>query len=121
MYIIETARLGIRNWREEDVPLFARMNADPRVMEFFPSLLSSDETAAMVVRIQTLIESRGFGFWAVELKKSGNFIGFTGLSVPRFEAAFTPCVEIGWRLAFEYWYHGYAQEAANACLRFGFE
>jgi RimJ/RimL family protein N-acetyltransferase len=121
MYIIETARLGLRNWQEEDVPLFAKMNADPRVMEFFPSLLTATETAEMIQRIQTHIKTNGFGFWAVELKDSNEFIGFTGLAIPRFQAAFTPCVEIGWRLAAEYWNKGYAQEAANACFDYGFD
>jgi len=90
-------------------------------MEHFPRCLSRDESDAAVTRTQELIEQRGWGFWAVEVRGVAPFIGFVGLSVPRFTTHFTPCVEIGWRLAKEFWGHGYASEAAMASLRFGFE
>ena len=90
-------------------------------MEHFPRCLSRDESDAWVTRTQEVIADRGWGLWAVEVRGVAPFIGFVGLSVPRFTAHFTPCVEIGWRIAKEFWGNGYAAEAANASLRFGFE
>jgi RimJ/RimL family protein N-acetyltransferase len=90
-------------------------------MEFFPNTLNRNESDAMVVRIQDHFARHGFGLWAVEVPGVADFIGFVGLSVPQFEAPFTPCVEIGWRLAFEHWGKGYATEAARAALDFGFQ
>lgn len=118
---LSTARLILRGWREDDVPAFAEMNANPRVMEFMPGKLLPEQSAEMVDRISRGFTERGFGLWAVEIKESKTFIGFTGLSIPRFEAAFTPCVEVGWRLAYNHWGQGYATEAARAAIRFGFE
>jgi RimJ/RimL family protein N-acetyltransferase len=97
------------------------LNADPRVMEHFPAPLSSEESDALVARIEAHFDQRGFGLWAVEVPDVAPFVGFVGLSVPRFEAHFTPCVEIGWRLAAEHWGKGYATEGARAVLAFGFE
>jgi RimJ/RimL family protein N-acetyltransferase len=99
---------------------FAALNADPRVMEFFPAVLSRAETEARVTRIRDHLERNGFGLWALEVPGTADFIGFAGLGIPQFEAPFTPCVEIGWRLAYEHWGHGYATEAARAALDFGF-
>jgi RimJ/RimL family protein N-acetyltransferase len=96
------------------------MNADDRVMEFLPKILTSAESDAMVARIDAHFDQHGFGLWAVEALGVAPFIGFTGLSVPSFEAHFTPCVEIGWRLAYEHWGKGYAREAAEAALNVGF-
>jgi len=103
-----------------DLAPFAALNADPRVMEHFPALLSREESDAMAARIGAHFERHGFGLWAVEIPNVTSFAGFTGLSVPRFEAHFTPCVEIGWRLAPEHWGLGYAQESARAVLDFAF-
>jgi RimJ/RimL family protein N-acetyltransferase len=97
------------------------MNADPQVMEHFPSLLSREESDAMVTRIEAHLAQHAFAQWAVEIPGVPSFAGFVGLSIPRFEAKFTPCVEIGWRLAAEYWGRGYATEGARAALTFGFE
>ena len=119
--MVETERLLLRRWRNEDFEPFARMNADPRVMEFFPALLTPEETAAGMARGRAHWERHGFGWWAAELKETGEFIGFIGLAVPGFEAHFTPCVEIGWRLAAEYWGRGLATEGARASLRYGWE
>jgi RimJ/RimL family protein N-acetyltransferase len=147
--LLTTQRLILRPWRETDREGFARLNDDPAVMEFMPRRLSRDESDATAASIQAAIERRGWGFWAVGVKGGGGggvhaagegvaagtahaadegaaahagaFIGFVGLSVPGFTAHFTPCVEIGWRLAKEHWGNGYASEAAAACLRFGFE
>jgi RimJ/RimL family protein N-acetyltransferase len=96
------------------------MNADVRVMEFFPSRLSRAESDTMVDYIEAHFSERGFGLWAIEVPDVAPFIGFTGLAVPRFSAHFTPCVEVGWRLAFAHWGHGYATEAARLALGYGF-
>src|SRR5258708_1797337 len=103
-----TNRLLLRRWREEDRLPFAALNADPRVMEHFPKLLTRDESDAAVDRIEAHFRDHGFGRWAVEIPGVTPFAGFIGLNHPRFEASFTPCVEIGWRLAAEYWGQGYA-------------
>jgi ribosomal-protein-alanine N-acetyltransferase len=111
-------RVTLRTWRDEDIAPFAAMNADPRVMEFFPAPLTPEETAQGVARIRQGFAARHWGLWALEAQ--GRFIGFTGLSVPAFEAHFTPCVEIGWRLAADAWGRGYATEAARVALAYGF-
>jgi RimJ/RimL family protein N-acetyltransferase len=113
--------LRLRQWRQEDLPVFAAMNADPRVMEFLPMVLSRAESDSLASRISESFAIRGFGAWAIEMPGIADFIGFAGLSVPRFEAHFTPCVEIGWRLAYEFWGFGFATEAASAALEFGFQ
>ena len=117
---IASARLRLRHWRDADLSAFAAMNADPRVMEHFPARLSRAESDAMVGRIREHFAKHGFGLWAVEVPGLAPFIGYVGLAVPRFEAHFTPCVEIGWRLAAEHWGQGYATEAAAAVLDHAF-
>jgi RimJ/RimL family protein N-acetyltransferase len=117
---LRTERLILRAWRDEDLAAFAALNADPAVMEYFPSVLSRTESDAFAARIRTELGERGFGLWAVEVPGNAEFIGFTGISVPRFEAPFTPCVEIGWRIAKEFWGRGYAPEAAGRALAHGF-
>jgi ribosomal-protein-alanine N-acetyltransferase len=119
--ILETKRLILRGWKASDQSEFARMNASSEVMEFFPSLWTPEESAAALHRIQSTLDDRGWGLWALEEKSSGNFIGFTGLNIPAFEAPFLPAVEIGWRLLPEYWNQGLATEAALKSLWFGFE
>jgi ribosomal-protein-alanine N-acetyltransferase len=110
----------MRRWRDEDRPLFAAMNADPRVMEFFANPLGRPQSDAMVDRIEANFDKRGFSLWAIEVPGVASFIGFAGLAVPDFTAPFTPCVEIGWRLAAEHWGRGYATEAAGLALDHGF-
>lgn len=90
-------------------------------MEYFPGTLSSIQSRWMVENISAHIKSEGFGLWAVELKEEGEFIGFVGLARPKFTAHFTPCVEVGWRLAHRHWGYGYAVEAAKEAIRDGFE
>jgi ribosomal-protein-alanine N-acetyltransferase len=119
--VLETERLVLRGWGGGDLAPFAALNADPAVMEHFPSLLSRAESDAVVRRVEEHFARHGFGLWAVEAPGVAPFLGFVGLSVPRFEAHFTPCVEVGWRLARAHWGHGFAPEAARAALRFGFE
>ena len=118
---LETERLALREWRDADRAPFAAMNADPRVAEFLGRALDRAASDALVDRIVGHWADDGHGLWAVETRADGRFIGFVGLTPPNFEAAFTPCVEIGWRLAPEAWGHGYATEAAREALRFGFE
>ena len=96
------------------------MNADPRVMEFFDAPLTREESDAKVGRIQQLFEERGFSMWAVELVGEAAFVGTIGLNIPNYDAHFTPCVEVGWRLAVEYWGRGIATEGARAALEVGF-
>jgi len=117
---LDTPRLRLRQWRESDREPFAALNADPAVMEFFPSLQSREASDASINAWQSQFASQGWSNWAVELRSSGEFLGFTGLSVPRRVLPFSPCVEVGWRLAREHWGRGYATEAARAALEVGF-
>jgi RimJ/RimL family protein N-acetyltransferase len=118
---LRTARLRLRRWLPADRAPFAELNADPRVMEHFPATLSRAESDTRAAIIEAHFQEHGFGAWAVEIINVAPFAGFIGLGVPRFEAHFTPCVEIGWRLAAEHWGRGYATEGARAALAFGFE
>lgn len=118
--VLTTDRLILRQWRPEDLQPFSAMNADPRVMEFFPSVMSVSETEAMMKRIDERVSKNGYCFWAAELKETAEFIGFSGLNIIGFEAHFTPGVEIGWRLAHPFWGKGYAPEGAQAALEYGF-
>jgi RimJ/RimL family protein N-acetyltransferase len=118
---LTTTRLVLRPWRDRDLTPFAAMNADPTVMQFMPKLLNRAESDALAARIRTAFEAKGWGLWAVEIPGIAPFIGYTGLSEPNFKAHFTPCVEIGWRLAQPYWGYGYATEAARAALAHAFE
>jgi RimJ/RimL family protein N-acetyltransferase len=120
MYKIETERLLLREWTNSDLDTFSRINQDSKVLEFLPAPLSVEETAAWIDRIKKHFSLHGFGLWAAELKSTGEFVGYVGLSVPAFDAPFTPCVEIGWRLASKYWGKGYATEAAKEVLKVGF-
>jgi RimJ/RimL family protein N-acetyltransferase len=115
-----TRRLVLRQWCDEDRTPFAVLNADPLVMEHFPALLTRDQSEALVDRFSERIMRDGYGLWAVEVLNSTEFIGYVGLAAPTWEAAFTPCTEIGWRLARSAWGHGYATEAANAALATAF-
>lgn len=119
--IIETDRLILRHWHSSDTEPFVSLNADPRVMELFPATLNRAESEAMIETIEEKLGQNGFWFWATELKEAKTFIGFIGLNVPGYALPFSPCTEIGWRLAFDYWGRGYAQEGARAVLTYGFE
>ncbi|MEO3867867.1 GNAT family N-acetyltransferase [Nonomuraea sp. B12E4] len=118
---METERLILRRWREEDKLPFAALNADPEVMRHFPSVMTRGESDELVDRIERAFDKHGYGLWALEVRGTGEFIGFTGLILQTFEAHFTPAVEIGWRLARPAWGHGYAIEAARKALAYGFE
>lgn len=119
--VLETNRLILRQWKATDFQVFAELNADPEVMAYFPKTLSQDESDAIGQKCQLLISQKGWGFWAAELKSSGEFIGFVGLHVPEDDLPCCPCVEIGWRLLKKHWGKGYATEAALESLSFAFE
>lgn len=118
---IETERLILRDWQESDLEPFAALNQDARVMDFFPSLRSYKESIDSMQKMDGHIAEHGFGPFAVSLKTTGEFIGFIGIMVVDLDVPFAPAVEIGWRLAFEYWGKGYATEGAKAVLKYGFE
>lgn len=117
----ETKRLRLRQWRSADREPFAALNSDARVMEFFHSPLTRTESDTMADRCQSLIGERGWGFWVAESKDTQEFIGFVGLHIPSADLPFSPCVEIGWRLAFQHWGKGLASEAARGALHVGFQ
>jgi RimJ/RimL family protein N-acetyltransferase len=118
---LETERLLLRQWRKDDYSFFAQMNADPKVMEYYPNIMSKSESDDFASKIESLIMERGWGLWAVELKKKSPFIGYIGLHIPSVELPFNPCVEIGWRLSKEFWGNGYAPEGATKVLTFAFD
>jgi RimJ/RimL family protein N-acetyltransferase len=118
---LRTARLLLRPWRDEDRAPFASLNADPLVMRHFPAPLSRPESDALAERLARQLDGRGFGLWAVEIPGLAPFAGYVGLAVPAFEAPFTPCVELGWRLARAWWNRGYATEGARAASAYAFE
>ncbi len=117
---IETDRLILREWIDSDRVPFARMNADPLVMEHLPRSLDEKASNKLVDRFQAHFKAHGFGLYAVSRKEDGEFVGFTGLNTVEFEAAFTPAVELAWRLDYEYWGKGYASEAGQAVLHHAF-
>ena len=117
---IETDRLILREWKESDRESFARINADPMIMEFFPRRLSEDDSNRLAARFQDHIKDHGYGFYAVELKRTGEFMGFAGLDNVDEKMPFAPAVEIAWRLDYGFWGKGYGTEAASAVLEHAF-
>jgi RimJ/RimL family protein N-acetyltransferase len=117
---LNTPRLLLRQWRDADLDPWAALNADPDVREYFPTVLTRDESAESIARFRDAIEQRGWGLWAVEVRDTGEFIGFTGLDPVDDQYPFSG-VEAGWRLARSAWGHGYATEAARAALAYGFD
>jgi ribosomal-protein-alanine N-acetyltransferase len=117
---LTTARLVLRPWRDADRDALAALNADPEVMRYLVGPLSRVESDAMFDRLVGHFATHGFGLWAVEVPGVAACVGFVGLMVPSFTAHFTPCVEVGWRLARGAWGHGWASEGAHAACRFGF-
>ena len=110
----------MREWRDSDRAPYASINGDPEVMRHFPSCLTPQQSDEMIDRMAASWHDREFGLWAVERRDSNEFIGFVGLSSPIWQASFTPCVEVGWRLGKHHWGSGFAPEAANAALEWGF-
>ncbi|CAI0712978.1 GNAT family N-acetyltransferase [Serratia ficaria] len=118
---LRSDRLILRPWRDEDVPAFAALNADPQVMRYFPAVMSAEQSHAQAAGIRHVMRQRGWGLWAVEVKRGAPFIGFVGLAIPAGDLPCSPCVEIGWRLAAAHWGKGYAGEAARTALACAFE
>lgn len=117
---LQTERLVLRQWNDEDLWNLVELNADPEVMEHFPAPMTADQSAEMLGIQQSLLDAGRPAYFAVDIWATSTFIGFIGLNVPRFDAAFTPCVEIGWRLTRAAWGNGYATEGADAVLKYGF-
>lgn len=113
---IATDRLILRSWKKADRKAFAEMNSDKNVMRYFPAPLSKEESDNFVDRITAELEEYGIGLYAVEIKETGEFIGYVGFHRFNFDAPFSPAWEIGWRISDKYWHKGYATEAAAACL-----
>ncbi len=120
-YLFKSSRLGFRNWMPADLEPMTALNNDPKVMEYFPFLQSSEQTAEFISKMQAQFHEKGFTYFAVDTLADNDFIGFIGLSVPGFEADFTPCVDMGWRLKQQAWFKGYATEGAMRCIGFAAE
>lgn len=119
-YLFTSERLGFRDWLNEDLEVFAALNADEDVMEHFPKPLTKEETAAFIKRLQKLYSDRGYTYFAVELLDTGELIGFIGLAYQDYEVECFPAVDIGWRLKKSAWGKGYATEGAQRCLAYAF-
>jgi len=120
-YLFTSQRLGFRTWDENDIDAMAAINADPEVMRFFPATQDWQQTASFIARMQAMYEDRGYCYFALEKLDDGKFIGFTGLMWQDYGTTFTPCTDIGWRLAANAWGRGYATEAARRCLQYAFD
>ncbi|HBC7430036.1 TPA: GNAT family N-acetyltransferase [Providencia rettgeri] len=119
---LETTRLRLRGWQEEDKQLLYQMNSHPDVMHYFPSVLNEQQNAQFMQTIIDKFTQQGeWGLWAVELKSNKQFIGFIGLNIPSATLPFSPCVELSWRLLPEYWHHGYATEGASRVIEYAFD
>ena len=119
-YLFTSARLGFRNWESDDIEIMAELNADVEVMEFFPATQSRDQTALFIERMQTEFAEKGFCYFAVDTLDNQELIGFIGIHEQTFEADFTPCIDIGWRLRRSAWHKGYATEGAKRVLEYAF-
>ncbi|WP_435930257.1 GNAT family N-acetyltransferase [Dryocola sp. BD613] len=117
----QTERLRLRAWRPGDRKPFAALNGDPETMRYFPETLTPEESDRLIAIFAQKMALNGWGFWAVEEKKRGVFIGFVGLNMPGYALPFSPCVEIGWRLDKRFWGQGYAPEAARKALDIAFQ
>ncbi|MBN8827717.1 MAG: GNAT family N-acetyltransferase [Sphingobacteriia bacterium] len=121
MIYLETPRLILREWKEQDIEAFVKINQDPKVIKFLRGALTLEEAKAFIIGANMGILDNGFGLWAAELKETKELIGFIGLNIPEFKAHFTPCVEIGWRLSSKHWRKGLATEGAKRVLEFAFK
>ena len=118
--MIETKRLFLRHWKNEDFLPFFAINSHPKVCQYLPKPLTESESNELANKIIQKFDTQGFGCFAIERKDTGTFIGFTGLNIPNFDAPFMPAVEIGWRLGFDHWGQGFATEAARAVRDYAF-
>jgi len=120
-YLYTSQRLGFRSWTLDDLPELAEMNKDSEVMEFFPKRYTKEESRDFLLRMQGHFKQNGYCYFAVDTLSDQKFIGFIGLCNQSYEAPFTPCVDIGWRLLKTAWNYGYATEGARATLEYGFQ
>jgi RimJ/RimL family protein N-acetyltransferase len=120
-YLFQSERLGFRNWLEPDIEKMAEINADPVVMEFFPAIQTESQTKEFIDKMQKQHTEKGFCYFAVDRLDKREFIGFIGLSEQTFEADFSPCIDIGWRLKRDAWYNGFATEGAKRCIEYAFD
>lgn len=118
--MVETARLRLREWTDADIEPWAQMNADARVMEFFPSPIEPEASRAKVAIIQSELRSRGYGWFVMERKNEPGFAGVLVVDDVRYDVPYQPRREIGWRLPVACWGHGYASEGAAALLEYAF-
>jgi len=118
---LESERLLLRSWRDEDVRQWVAMSADPRVMRFFPSTYEADRATVMAQTFRERLEADGYGWWVLEAKNVSPFVGVIALQKVPFEAHFTPAFEIGWRLKPEFWGRGYASEGSKLATLFAFD
>jgi RimJ/RimL family protein N-acetyltransferase len=119
-YIFCSERLGFRNWQDADIEPMTAINTDPEVMAYFSRTQDASLTVAAIGRMRDEYDQKGHCYFAVDLLSSGELIGFIGLHEQTFEADFTPCIDIGWRLKKAVWNQGLATEGARACLQYGF-
>lgn len=119
-YLFQSKRLGFRNWQESDIEMMAQINSDKDVMEFFPAIQSVKQTRDFVKRMQKQFAEKDFCYFAVDKLEDYRFIGFIGLSEQNYEADFTPCIDIGWRIKREEWGKGFATEGAKRCIDYAF-
>lgn len=117
-YLFTSQRLGFRNWQNEDLPKMALINADSAVMKYFPSTQTKEQTQQFIAKMQRQFEAKGFCYFAVDTLERNEFIGFIGISEQTYEADFTPCIDIGWRIAQQYWGKGFATEGAKRVLKY---
>lgn len=120
-YIFKSERLGFRNWNKNDKPKMGKINSDPKVMEHFPAIPTQKQTDEFIDRMKTQFSENGFCYFAVDKLENNEFIGFIGIAKQTFESDFTPCVDIGWRLAQAEWGKGFATEGAKKCLEYAFD
>lgn len=117
-YLFQSKRLGFRTWNLGDIDKLSQINADPSVMEYFPNVLDRDQTLSFIERMNAQFVKNGFCYFAVDHLERNELIGFIGLSEQTYVATFTPCVDIGWRIAASMWGQGLASEGAKRCLEY---
>ncbi|QJB70062.1 GNAT family N-acetyltransferase [Parasphingorhabdus halotolerans] len=113
---LETERLVMREWHEDDLDAFHAINSDPRVMETLGPLKDREEIINLISRLQALQEKDGCCFWALETKSDGALIGWCGMIRGAHDVPVKDKLEIGWRLEFDSWGKGYVTEAAKKCI-----
>ena len=121
MYLFTSQRLGFRNWSIHDLDNFFKLNSDELVMEHFPSTLTKQEVREFIVKLKDHFSENGFTYYATEILESKKLIGMIGLASQKYQTAFTPAIDIGWRLKRSAWGKGYATEGAQRCLEYGFD